>query len=99
MQSRSQAGSSCHHGQFIVSAECVVWVVFHSTSKLLFTSLQSAFNILSPSVSTSGPSSASYGDIVAHTLAWLFSLLPFSAAGNESGKLHIDIPSLSKQIS
>ncbi|KAG1732674.1 G protein-coupled receptor 89 [Suillus paluster] len=59
----------------------------------------SAFNILSPSVSNSGPSSASYGDIVAHILAWLFSLLPLSVTGDEGGKLYFDIPSLSKQIS
>ncbi|KAG2131647.1 Abscisic acid G-protein coupled receptor-domain-containing protein [Suillus clintonianus] len=56
----------------------------------------SAFNILSPSVSSSSPSSA--GDIVAHILAWLFSLLPLSATGDE-GKVQFDIPSLSKQIS
>ncbi|KAJ8581865.1 hypothetical protein M405DRAFT_831629 [Rhizopogon salebrosus TDB-379] len=59
----------------------------------------SAFNILSPSDSTSSPSSGSYGDIVAHILAWLFSLLPFSATGDEPGRQHFDIPSLSKQIS
>ncbi|KAG2078386.1 hypothetical protein BDR04DRAFT_1086651 [Suillus decipiens] len=57
----------------------------------------SAFNILSPTVSNSGRSSASYGDIVAHILAWLFSFLPLSAAGD--GEPKIDIPSLSKQIS
>lgn len=58
----------------------------------------SAFNILSPTVSNTSPSSASYGDIVAHVLAWLFSFLPLSAAGDE-GKPQFDIPSLSKQIS
>lgn len=58
----------------------------------------SAFNILSPTVSNSSSSSASYGDIVAHILAWLFSFLPLSAAGDE-GESKIDIPSLSKQIS
>lgn len=58
----------------------------------------SAFNILSPTVSNTSPSSASYGDIVAHILAWLFSFLPLSATGDE-GKPQFDIPSLSKQIS
>ncbi|KAG2031135.1 Abscisic acid G-protein coupled receptor-domain-containing protein [Suillus americanus] len=58
----------------------------------------SAFNILSPTVSNSSTSSASYGDIVAHILAWLFSLLPLSATGDE-GKPQFDTPSLSKQIS
>lgn len=58
----------------------------------------SAFNILSPTVSNTSPSSASYGDIVAHVLAWLFSFLPLSAAGDE-GNPQFDIPSLSKQIS
>ncbi|KAG1838540.1 Abscisic acid G-protein coupled receptor-domain-containing protein [Suillus subalutaceus] len=58
----------------------------------------SAFNIISPTVSNSGHSSASYGDIVAHILAWLFSLLPFSATGDE-GRPQFDTPSLSKQIS
>jgi hypothetical protein len=58
----------------------------------------SAFNIVSPTVSNSSSSSASYGDIVAHILAWLFSLLPLSVTGDE-GKPQFDIPSLSKQIS
>jgi len=61
--------------------------------------IQSLFNIMSPSGSTPGSSSASYGDIVAHILAWLFSHLPFPETGDETGKPRFDIPSLSKQIS
>jgi len=50
-------------------------------------------NLLSPPPSTDNKKS-SYGDIIAHIFAYLVSLLPAA-----SGKLSIDVPSLSRQIS
>ncbi|KIO00063.1 hypothetical protein M404DRAFT_153718, partial [Pisolithus tinctorius Marx 270] len=54
----------------------------------------SAINLLSPPSSTVG--SSSYGDVIAHVLAYLLSLLPFDGARRAPG---IDVPSLSRQIS
>lgn len=50
-------------------------------------------NLLSPPPST-GDKTSSYGDIIAHIIAYLVSLFPAA-----SGKPNIDVPSLSKQIS
>lgn len=54
----------------------------------------SAINLLSPPSSTTA--SASYGDAIAHVLAYLLSLLPLDGARGTPG---IDIASLSRQIS
>lgn len=54
---------------------------------------QSIVNLLSPPSSMDDKTS-SYGDIIAHTFAYLFSLLPAAF-----GKPNIDVPSLSRQIS
>lgn len=48
-------------------------------------------NLLFP---PSSEKAASYGDIIAHVFAYLFSLLPAT-----SGIPRIDVPSLSRQIS
>ncbi|KAH7924192.1 hypothetical protein BV22DRAFT_1196119 [Leucogyrophana mollusca] len=58
----------------------------------------SIINIASPPSSATSPSS--YGDIMAHVLAYLVSLLPLVPEGETTGgNLHIDVPSLSRQIS
>lgn len=54
---------------------------------------QSVMNLVSPPLSTDDKTS-SYGDIIAHIFAYLFSLLPAA-----SGKPSINVPSLSRQIS
>ncbi|KAI6101758.1 Abscisic acid G-protein coupled receptor-domain-containing protein, partial [Pisolithus croceorrhizus] len=54
----------------------------------------SAINLLSPPSSTTG--SSSYGDVIAHVLAYLLSLLPLDGARQTPG---IDVLSLSRQIS
>ncbi|KAG9311113.1 Abscisic acid G-protein coupled receptor-domain-containing protein [Chiua virens] len=54
---------------------------------------QSVINLLSPPSSIDDKTS-SYGDIIAHIFAYLFSLLPAA-----SGKPSINVPSLSRQIS
>ncbi|KAF9239455.1 Abscisic acid G-protein coupled receptor-domain-containing protein, partial [Melanogaster broomeanus] len=56
----------------------------------------SVINLLSPPSSTND-SSSSYGDVIAHALAYVLSLLPFHGSG--SGQLSINVPSLSRQIS
>ncbi|KAF9228148.1 hypothetical protein BS17DRAFT_692291, partial [Gyrodon lividus] len=55
----------------------------------------SVINLLSPPLSADD-SSSSYGDLIAHIVAYLLSLLPFY---DSSGTLSVDIPSLSRHIS
>ncbi|KAH7882056.1 Abscisic acid G-protein coupled receptor-domain-containing protein [Phlebopus sp. FC_14] len=59
----------------------------------------SVVNLLSPPPSADADSSSSYGDLIAHVLAYLLSLLPFRDASSSSGSFSIDTPSLSRQIS
>ncbi|KAI6113589.1 Abscisic acid G-protein coupled receptor-domain-containing protein [Pisolithus croceorrhizus] len=56
--------------------------------------ISSAIDLLSPPSPTTG--SSSYGDVIAHVLAYLLSLLPLDGARQTPG---IDVLSLSRQIS
>jgi len=59
--------------------------------------ISSAMNIVSPPSSAASPSS--YGDIIAHVLAYLVSILPLASNNEDSRGFHVDVPSLSRQIS
>ncbi|KAF8550656.1 hypothetical protein OG21DRAFT_1598765 [Imleria badia] len=69
-----------------------VWAVY-CVCRVFSASARSVMNLLSPPPSTDDKTS-SYGDIIAHIFAYLVSLLPAA-----TGKLSIDVPSLSRQIS